>query len=240
MLQTDGATVEHIDTGESSRKLGVLRVSHLRIRSIGPAVCSAAVSLLALAVFTTTAASAAITSNAVGQFSLKANPHGQWSYQAGGEPLSVSVPRDFCGSRKLKAWTNGGTPPGGGAGVAGNKSAPATACSSNSSVIVPSESLSLDPEGLPNVAVVWTAKRSGTYRVSGEFVGDDTSEIGHPVGIFQNGRLIYANSISSYGQSDSFNFTVSAAKGDTVSFAVFTSGSGGHLSTGLQATLMAS
>ncbi len=183
-----------------------------------------------------TPAFAAGPSNAVSQFSTKSNPRKSWSYFADGTLLNHAVPKGFCGPRMLGGWDNGGGIPNE-ASVAANKTAAALACTANSTVTVPAESLNLDPESAPNVSVVWTAKKAGTYTVVGEFTGDDSFQRSHSVAILHNATSVYTNTISSNGQVDSFNLMVTVAKHDTVSFTVDTGSGANDLSTGLQATL---
>jgi hypothetical protein len=195
--------------------------------------------LLAMAGFTlgmTPPAFAAKPSNAVSQFSTKSNPHGTWSYETTSSLLTTSQKTNFCGTNKVGFWSNGGSPPNE-ASVAGNNTKSEVVCADNGTVRVPAQTLNLDPEGLANVAVVWTAKKAGTYTIAGQFTGDDTSEQSHSVVILHNGTTIYTNTIGSFGQVDSFSQSVTVAKHDTLSFTVDTGGGANNLSTGLQATL---
>jgi hypothetical protein len=200
--------------------------------AIGVTPIAVATILLATAI----SAGAAGSSNAVSQFSAKKNPHGQWSYRADGSLLTTSIPKGACGPKKLSAWTNGGSEPNI-AAVSANKTSSPIACTSNSTVTVPAGSLSLDPESETNVSVQWTAKKAGTYALSGRFTGNDSRQVTHSVSILHNATSIYTSTISSYGQVDSFSMNVTVAKGDTVSFVVDTGSTWTNLSTGLQATL---
>jgi hypothetical protein len=184
----------------------------------------------------TTSAFAAKSSNAVSQFSTKSNPHGAWSYAAAGSLLNNPIPKDFCGPKKLSAWNNNmGVP--NQASVAANKTGAPLACTANGTVTVPAETLNLDPESASYVAVIWTAKKAGTYTVAGQFTGDDSGQQSHTVAILHNATSIYSNTISSHGQIDTFSQSVAVAKGDTLSFTVDTGGGPNNLSTGLQATV---
>jgi DNA-binding beta-propeller fold protein YncE len=175
--------------------------------------------------------------NAVSQFSKSSNPTGEWSYVADGKLLTTSAPKGFCGPTALGGWTNGGTPPHQ-AAIAGNLTASALSCTANNTVTVSPESLNLDPEGLSSVAAVWTAKTAGIYTVAGQFTGDDSFQQSHSVRILQNTTGIYANTISSYAQVQTFSQSVTVAAGDTISFTVYTGTSGpDNLSTGLKATI---
>ncbi len=175
--------------------------------------------------------------NAVSQFSTSSNPNGQWSYVAAGSSLTTSVPKDFCGPNALGGWTNGRTPPHQ-AAIAADLTASALSCTANNTVTVPAESLNLDPEGISSVAAVWTAQTAGTYTVAGRFRGDDSFQQSHSVKILLNATDIYANTISSYGEVETFNQSVTVAVGGTISFTVYTGSNGpSNLSTGLQATI---
>ncbi len=185
---------------------------------------------------TTTSAFAGKPSNAVSQFSTKSNPHGKWSYAAAGALLDNPVPEGFCGPESLSAWDNNmGVP--NEASVAANETAAALACTENNTVTIPANSLNLDPESASYVAVIWTAKKSGTYTVAGQFTGDDSDQQSHTVAILRKGKTIYTNTISSYGQIDTFSLSVKVARGKTLSFTVDTGTSPDFLSTGLQATV---
>lgn len=184
----------------------------------------------------TAPAFAAASSNAVSQFSATKNPHGVWSYMAAGKLLTVSQPKDSCGPKVLKAWDSSGSPPNE-ASVIGNKTNAEVSCTENNTVKIPAETLNIDPESLATVAVVWTAKKAGTYTVAGRFTGDDTSEQSHSVAILHNGTSVYANTVSDYEQVDSFSQSVVVAKGDTISFTAYTGSEPNNLSTGLQATI---
>lgn len=186
--------------------------------------------------FAATPAFSAMPSNAVSQFSTTKNPHGNWSYESTSSLLTTSQKKNFCGTNNVGFWSNGGSPPNE-ASVAGNKAHSELVCTDNGTVRVPAQTLNLDPEGVANVAVVWTAKKAGTYTVAGQFTGDDTSEQSHSVVILHNGTSIYTNTIGSFGQVDSFSQSVTVAKHDTLSFTVDTGGGPNNLSTGLQATL---
>lgn len=186
------------------------------------------------AIIAVPSAGAAGTANAVSQFSAKANPHGKWSYQSNGTLLTQSVPNDFCGPKKLSGWLSSESTPH--AAVFANKTSGTIACTDNDSVFVPPETLGLDPQAIPDVEVVWTVKKAGTYSVQGNFSGIDNAPIGHTVEVLHNGTSIYSNTITSFGETDSFSLSVPAAKADTISFEVVSSNQG-HQSTGLQATI---
>lgn len=83
----------------------------------------------------------------------------------------------------------------------------------------------------------WTATKSGTYAIAGNFHGDDSFENSHSVEILHNGVSIYSNTISTAGETDTFSVSATVSKGDTISFVCDTGSTADDLSTGLQATL---
>ena len=104
---------------------------------------------------------------------------------------------------------------------------------------LPGDHLDLDPESAANVRTRFTAPMAGTFVVSGDFLGVDTSENSHAVSILVNGKSAYANTISRFGQRDAFNLTRKLNRGDTVDFLVSTGSACTYLGTGLKAILTA-
>jgi hypothetical protein len=112
----------------------------------------------------------------------------------------------------------------------------------SNTVNLPTVSLSLDPQGVANVAVNFIAPTAGTYNVVSKFFGDDTGERTHLVDVLDNGIQMFAPvSISTDGGVANFDFSVTLAATDKLSFVVY----GGslddcgfcNLSTGLQAQI---
>ncbi|HLJ68713.1 MAG TPA: hypothetical protein VKX16_15255 [Chloroflexota bacterium] len=165
------------------------------------------------------------------QFSIKHNPSGAWSYVVDGSALTQPI-KTCNGVKRVYCWTNGQSYPDA-AAVEANKTGKTV---SFQSIVLPPDYLDMDPENNPNVGFQWAAPKAGTFTVSGNFLGVDTGEVPHSVEILHNGASIYANTISSYGEEDSFDLQVSVEKGDTISFLNETNGPNA-LSTGLQAAI---
>jgi hypothetical protein len=114
----------------------------------------------------------------------------------------------------------------------------------SNTVRLPTGALSLDPQGVGYVAVNFHAPTTGTYVVTSEFFGDDIGERTHTVGILKNGISLFSpGSISSFGGTQDYDFSVSLNATDVLSFVV----NGGsvndcgfcNLSTGLTAQISA-
>jgi hypothetical protein len=189
-------------------------------------------------------ASAGPINDLVAGFSNSGNPSGVFSYYHG--PTADTL-YSFPGQsttlfpQSLPAWfQNGGIPDdltitqhnSGSAGGSGT-------------IAIPNGYLNLDPENY-NVEVVFTVPSggAGTYLISGNFYGDDSSENSHPVDINADISSVlsnpYSNTISAYQQKDSFSESETLSVGDTITFFVGTGSAGCSycdLSTGLQGTI---
>jgi hypothetical protein len=167
------------------------------------------------------------------QYSIKINPNGPWSYLTAGQLLTLkhkncnSLKKDYC-------WTNN------------NDGYPTeTADEANKSgktiqyldVVLPANYLDFDPEQGANVAFQWTAPTSGKIQVSGNFLGVATDEGSHQVAVLHNGTALGTYTIEQYQQKQNFEFSVTVAAGDTISFISYTGNNGDALSTGLQAKI---
>jgi hypothetical protein len=112
--------------------------------------------------------------------------------------------------------------------------------SSGGTVNILNNYLNLDPEGY-NAEVVFTAPTAGTYLISGNFYGDDSSEQSHPVDIFDDISSVVGNpygaTISAYQQEESFSISETLSVGDTITFFTGVGSTYADLSTGLQGTL---
>ena len=93
------------------------------------------------------------------------------------------------------------------------------------------------PESNSDADVRLTLPVAGTYDITGDFLGIDSSENSHPVEILDNGVVIFSGTIGSYGQSDTFNLVESLNAGDVLDFEVLTGSTYANLSTGLSATI---
>ncbi|MFZ0295998.1 MAG: PEP-CTERM sorting domain-containing protein [Candidatus Sulfotelmatobacter sp.] len=175
--------------------------------------------------------------NVVTGFSSATNPNGVWTYDYNGAAYSNSQGYSSLSSIGLPGWWSGEPVP-------------------NSLVILqnvtgstvsyltvrdPTNTLWMDPES-GSVSVVLTAPSTGTYKISGAFLGIDIDENSHPVEILDNGSIVWSGTISSFSQHDSFSFLETFNAGSTITFYVGTGSSGCSycfLSTGLQGTITA-
>lgn len=173
--------------------------------------------------------------NVVTGFSTTSNPNGEWTYDYNGAAYSNSQGYSSVGSIGLPGWWSGEPVP-------------------NSLVILqnvtgstisfltirdPTNTLWMDPES-GSVSVELTAPSTGTYKISGAFLGIDIDENSHPVEILDNGAVVWNGTISSFGQHDSFSFLETLNAGSTITFYVGTGSTGCSycfLSTGLQGTI---
>lgn len=176
-------------------------------------------------------AAQATTFNDVSDFSLN-NPTGAWSYLAGGKVLGTTV--NNCGGGSLECLTNGlGLPDS--ASVIKNMTGTTVTTAGN--VKIAPDHLNLDPEGVSNVAVEWTAPTAGYYSIVGDFLGDDLHQVSHRVEITDNGVDIFSSVISAFGQLDAFSMELQLSAGDQIEFIVDTGSTYTDLSTGLAATI---
>ncbi len=178
-------------------------------------------------------------SNIFNQFTVASNPHLPWTY-LGGTNLATetslsTVYKTSCDNSisHTRCWYNGEAVP--------NARSVIKNLTKKTihylTIILPTDHLSLDPEN-GAVSVQWTAPSAGNYQIAGDFLGDDTSERSHPVEITDGaGSPLFSATLSSYGQSQPFNFQVTLAKGQAVNFAVLTGSTYANLSTGLAGTI---
>jgi hypothetical protein len=104
---------------------------------------------------------------------------------------------------------------------------------------IQANSLSLDPQSIAYVDVNFKAPAAGTYTVVGSFYGADTYQHSHVAEILVGGT-VYAPSvvtINSVNQSSPFDFTVTLAAKELVTFQVNTGSDLFNLSTGLTASI---
>jgi hypothetical protein len=125
----------------------------------------------------------------------------------------------------------------------------------SNTVNLPGGYLGLDPQSIANVAVNFLAPSAGVYQITGNFLGIDVGEYLHPVEIVTSAdpsTSLFSGTIGSYGAKDSFNFDVTLAANETLSFLVESGNPSGpgacdafgaqgfcNLSTGLQAQITA-
>ncbi len=172
------------------------------------------------------------TYDAFKQYSIKQNPHGQWSYVVAGALLTTKV--KMCnGITKDYCWTNGGS----GLEVAAAEANKTGTTIQYADVVLPPLYLDFDPTGIANVAFQWTAPTPGTAHITGNFLGVATDEGAHEVAVLHNGTVLGAYTMSTYQQKETFSFQIDVAAGDTISFESMTGNGGTSLSTGLQAKI---
>ena len=178
-------------------------------------------------------ASANTVYDAVSGFSGTNNPNAPWSYLVAGAALSTQQ-SGTCTGGGISGWWNGVGQPND-ATILKNVAAGTVTCSNT--VVIPTDHLNLDPESLANVDVRFTAPSSGLYSIAGNFLGDDTNELSHPVQILLNGTQIFSGTIAVFQQTDAFNLSETLNAGDTVDLISSTGSSWTNLGTGLEATL---
>jgi hypothetical protein len=177
-----------------------------------------------------------MSSNAVTDFSLAHNPNGVWTYlvDSGGSviPLSQAVDNDpsFPG---LDYWGNAGS--GTGLALIGLNTSGST--QTYGTVVVPTDVLDMNPESLADVDLRFIAPVSGTYSISGDFSGLDTSETSHSVLVLDNGIMVFSGDIRSYQAASYFTLNETLAAGGSIDFVVDSGASANGLSTGLAATV---
>jgi hypothetical protein len=185
-------------------------------------------------------ATQASTFNIVSGFSGSANPNGVWSYYYNlGSLTAYSATTqsvaNFQGSG-VAGWDDGsGEPDFTDIGV-NNTGSNLTVCGTCS---IPSGYIFTDPESL-GTEILFTAPSAGSYTISGNFIGADTGQNSHPVEILDDGTVVFSSTISSYGGTESFDFSESLKAGDTIAFDVLTGSAGCsycNLTTGIQGTI---
>ena len=153
-----------------------------------------------------------VTYSAVGDFSLGQNPNTPWSYLSAGTLLATTLIDD---GGALNDWLNGESFPNA-AGVIQNTTG--TTVAFDGTNVLPAGYLELSPEGNGDATVAFTAPSTGNYVFTGNFLGVDTNEHLHTVGIVLNGTAISTGTIQAYDQSFAFNLTENLTAGETISF----------------------
>ena len=194
----------------------------------------------ALCLQSATAWSAPTTWDVSKNFSSKHNPNGPWRYYGNGTLLDQGG--DNCSSvdaHGCPGWYNGQSEPDEVNAIANNTGSTI----SGQTIVIPPGYVDLNAES-GYVTIYWIAQASGTYTVTGSFLGIDTSEGTHFVHVDLLGTQapLFDASISSYGQSAPFSFQLTLARGETLAFVVQAGSAISNLSTGLalQITLLPS
>jgi hypothetical protein len=186
-------------------------------------------------------ASAGTVYDAVADFSIAANPNGQWSYlyDNGSGPQLLTHAVANYGATGVDAWVNGLSGP----QAAGTmKNTTASTVTISGTVLLPPNLLNMDPVNNKSNITRWTAPSAGTWSISGLFQGVDIFEKSHTVELLENSTtlLLAPATISSYGQTVNFSAEVSLAKGDTLDFIVNGATVFTDLGTGMSATIQSS
>ena len=161
----------------------------------------------------------ATTFDAAADFSPTANPNGVWSYGWSvnrGAPFNLATNKFTLGG--LDGWDSGSnlaTP-----GVLHNGTAGPVTLFGTLTVPVGGLLMHPGPNG-ENALVRWTAPASGTYQISGAFIGIDFA---YPTttdfAILHSSTQLFTGDISSYNVPVPFSFTESVAGGETIDFTV--------------------
>ncbi len=154
--------------------------------------------------------------NAVSDFSVKSNPNGVWSY-VDANALLVSTGTGLGLSGWLTPVLGFGNE-----GVFQNITGASLTWPPNSLpglpvAIVPTDHLYLSTS-INNTVLRFNAPASGTYMITGDFLGIDTVPVAHNVAVLVNGNNIFSANIAAYTQSAPFNFGKALNAGDTVDF----------------------
>jgi hypothetical protein len=186
-------------------------------------------------------ASADIIYDAVADFSSSANPNGPWSYlyDTGSGPQVLTQAIVNNGVAGVSGWWDGLQIPD---SVKTLKNTNASTVTYSGTIVQPPNLLGMDPEIQKSDITRWTAPSAGTWSINGLFQGIDTSEHSHNVEVLENSAtlLLAPTSIGTFGQTVTFNATVSLAAGDTIDFIVNGAANFTDLSTGLSATIRSS
>ena len=179
--------------------------------------------------------------DAVADFSIAANPNGQWSYlyDNGSGPQLLTHAVANYGATGVDAWVNGLS---GSQAAATMKNTTASTVTISGTVLLPPNLLNMDPVINKSDITRWTAPSAGTWSISGLFQGVDIFEHSHTVELLENSTtiLLGPSTISSYGQKVTFSTDVTLAKGDTIDFIVHGATVYTNLGTGLSATIQLS
>jgi hypothetical protein len=198
--------------------------------------------LVAWAVSGPAAAQAASqTWDAAADFTILANPNGDWSYgwsQTRGSAFSLLPTIDNQNGVQLRT----------GSGIAG---APLVLFNPSDATIspagtnpIPAHSLGFHPgPGGQNAIVRWTAPANGAYRVAAIFTGRDTvGPTSTDVSVLLDGsRELWSATVNGYLATQRFDQTLTVTAGETIQFDVGYGNNGSYFfdSTGLDATITA-
>jgi hypothetical protein len=173
--------------------------------------------------------------DAAADFSVAANPNGQWSYLVSGSLLTQG--QSTCnGHTGIACWDNDSSIP---TYTSVSDNVTGSPIWENGTVDLPPGELNLDPEA-NIVTVVWTAPSSGMWSISGFFSGLDTVSASHPAEvILDSSTTLFSTTIAGYGDLADFSFDRYLSAGDTLDFEVGTGNGGYFLGTGFDATISA-
>ncbi|MDB6116402.1 MAG: hypothetical protein JWO08_183 [Verrucomicrobiaceae bacterium] len=191
---------------------------------------------------------AAADYDAVRDFTFDANSEAQlWQYGFTGTDGSgfTDYTEKDSGTAPFKQWQRAASD------MAVVASTSGQAASYNATTSLPPDELGLLPGSDGRKSVVrWLAPSSGTFQVTGQFEGIESTGTSSDVSIVQNGDAAHpllfqpgdssgANEINGLGSVKTFAITVSAAAGDTLDFRVGWGGNSqsDHDATGLKARI---
>jgi hypothetical protein len=127
--------------------------------------------------------------NAVADFSALNNPNGVWEYLATGAVMTAQRGYDVdtgwytgspIGSDAISGWYSGNISYPYDGSILQNST---SATIQFGGLSFRADHLHLDPQGVGNVAVRFTAPNSGIFDFAGDFIGDDGYQHAHPVEI---------------------------------------------------------
>jgi hypothetical protein len=169
-----------------------------------------------------------VTYDAVGDFSIvNGNPNGVWSYGA-----STGAMTDPGSTSEVDFWSTFD----GSAFLYKNvTAAPVNA----GSIVLPVDHLGLDGLAAAFTSVTFTAPTTGTYVVSGSFLGINTSQAATNAIVASSSGFLFSQVIDAFDESISFNVTLKLTAGDTVQFQNFNNFVG-NTELGLAATVVRS
>ncbi len=172
------------------------------------------------------------TYDAVHDFSVAANPNGQWSYLNTNAGVTAPLTNVVTPTSGIEGWQNQGAVVPNATSVWHNTD---SANVNYLTIVTPPNFLGMDPESL-SVTSRWTAPSAGVWSISGLFQGIDTSEHAHNVEIVMNGSLVLLGptNLNAFGQQVPFNFpSLNLNQGATVDFIASNAGDYRNLATGL-------
>jgi uncharacterized protein (TIGR03437 family) len=168
--------------------------------------------------------------SAVGDFSIKSNPNGVWTYLGSGTAFTLAA-TGTGGNTGLIYWSNNG-------GLSNFNGVFANISGKTVNVsdvnIVP-DHLDMSPNS-GNITVRFTAPSAGKWSAVGDFLGIEAhTEQSHNVAVLLNGASVFSAIVNAVGQSAPFNLALTLKAGDLVDFVNFAGATVDFDNTGLAA-----